>query len=70
MNTGNAGSGIQFEEFLAAFKSQHLKEWEKVQREYAKHERTTKRGKPPNVRARSVHAQPAECAPEGRQVEL
>lgn len=38
-------TGFSFEDFLAAFQAQHPKDWEKVQREYAKHERKTKPGK-------------------------
>ncbi|WP_267400687.1 hypothetical protein [Pseudomonas sp. GM_Psu_2] len=38
-------AGFSFEQFLAAFQTQYPKDWEKVQREYAKHERKTKPGK-------------------------
>lgn len=38
-------AGFSFEDFLAAFQAQYPKDWEKVQREYAKHERKTKPGK-------------------------
>ncbi|MFL1449193.1 hypothetical protein ACI77O_12430 [Pseudomonas tritici] len=38
-------SGFSFEQFLAAFQALYPKEWEKVQREYAQHERKTKPGK-------------------------
>lgn len=38
-------AGFSFEQFLAAFQAQHRKDWEKVQREYSKHERQTKPGK-------------------------
>ncbi|PBP77563.1 hypothetical protein CCL19_00680 [Pseudomonas syringae] len=37
-------TGFSFEQFLAAFQVQYPKEWEKVQREYAKHERKTESG--------------------------
>ncbi len=37
--------GFTFEQFLAAFQEQYPKEWAKVVREYAKHERRTKPGK-------------------------
>ncbi len=38
-------AGFSFEQFLAAFQAQYPKDWEKVQREYSKHERKTKPGK-------------------------
>ncbi|EPF65549.1 hypothetical protein [Pseudomonas syringae] len=38
-------AGFSFEQFLAAFQAQYPKDWEKVQREYAKHERKIKSGK-------------------------
>jgi hypothetical protein len=38
-------TGFTFEQFLAAFQVLYPKDWEKVQREYAKHERKTKQGK-------------------------
>lgn len=38
-------AGFSFEQFLAAFQARYPKDWEKVQREYAKHERKTKPGK-------------------------
>lgn len=38
-------TGFSFEQFLAAFQAQYPKDWEKVQREYAKHERKAKPGK-------------------------
>lgn len=37
--------GFTFEEFLEAFKSLYPKDWEKVGKEYAKHERKTKPSK-------------------------
>lgn len=37
--------GFTFEEFLEAFKTLCPKDWDKVGREYAKHERKTKPGK-------------------------
>ncbi|HCJ6323696.1 TPA: hypothetical protein U2L50_004611 [Citrobacter farmeri] len=37
--------GFTFEEFLEAFKTLYPKDWDKVGREYAKHERKTKPGK-------------------------
>ncbi|PHN75523.1 hypothetical protein AO252_20565, partial [Pseudomonas syringae pv. cerasicola] len=40
-------TGFSFEQFLAAFQVQYPKEWERVQREYAKHERKTKPGQSP-----------------------
>lgn len=39
------GDGFTFEQFLEAFKTQYPKDWDKVKREYAKHERKTKTGK-------------------------
>ncbi|MEH6351000.1 hypothetical protein [Pseudomonas sp. 3JA] len=38
-------SEFSFEQFLAAFQAQYPKDWEKVKREYSKHERQTKPGK-------------------------
>jgi hypothetical protein len=38
-------AGFNFEDFLLAFQTQHLKDWGKVVREYQKHERKTKTGK-------------------------
>ncbi|MNB84299.1 hypothetical protein D3C76_852630 [compost metagenome] len=37
--------GFTFEEFLDAFTTLYPKDWDKVGREYAKHERKTKPGK-------------------------
>lgn len=37
--------GFNFDNFLLAFQAQHPKDWEKVVREYQKHERKTKPGK-------------------------
>ncbi|HEJ2342208.1 TPA: hypothetical protein ACWLUJ_005723 [Pseudomonas aeruginosa] len=37
--------GFTFEQFLAAFQARYPKDWEKVQREYANHERKAKPGK-------------------------
>ena len=37
--------GFCFDDFLQAFKTQYQKDWEKVVREYQKHERKTKFGK-------------------------
>ncbi|WP_454838165.1 MULTISPECIES: hypothetical protein [Pseudomonas] len=42
---GTLDSGFSFEQFLAAFQAQYPKDWEKVEREYAKHVRKTKPGK-------------------------
>lgn len=38
-------AGFSFEDFLSAFQRQHPKDWEKIVREYQKHERKTKPGK-------------------------
>lgn len=38
-------AGFTFEQFLEAFKVQYPKDWQRVEREYAKHERKTKPGK-------------------------
>lgn len=38
-------AGFSFEDFLAAFQALYPKDWERVQREYQKHERNTKPGK-------------------------
>lgn len=38
-------NGYTFDDFLAAFKQQHPKDWEKIVREYQKHERKTRPGK-------------------------
>lgn len=37
--------GFTFDDFLLAFQAQHQKDWEKVVREFQKHERKTKPGK-------------------------
>lgn len=37
--------GFTFEESLSAFKQQQPKDWDKIVREYQKHERKTKPGK-------------------------
>ena len=37
--------GFTFDDFLLAFQAQHQKDWEKVVREYQKHEKKTKPGK-------------------------
>ncbi len=37
--------GFTFDEFLAAFQQQLPKDWDKIVREYQKHERKTKPGK-------------------------
>jgi len=38
-------SGFTFDEFLFAFQRKYQKDWEKIIREYQKHERKTKPGK-------------------------
>lgn len=38
----NLPQGFTFDDFLLAFQAQHPKDWEKVVREYQKHERKTK----------------------------
>lgn len=38
-------AGFAFEDFLAAFQALYPKDWERVKREYQKHERNTKLGK-------------------------
>ncbi len=42
---GELPDGFTFEQFLAAFKTRFPKDWEKVVREFEKHERKTKLGK-------------------------
>ncbi len=37
--------GFGFDDFLRAFQAQYQKDWEKVVREYQKHQRKTKPGK-------------------------
>lgn len=38
-------AGFTFEDFLSAFQQQQSKDWDKIVREYQKHERKTKPGK-------------------------
>lgn len=45
MTVETLAAGFSFEQFLAAFQALYPKDWEKVQREHAKHERKTKPGK-------------------------
>lgn len=42
---GELPEGFTFDQFLSAFKAKYPKDWEKVVREFEKHERKTKPGK-------------------------